>query len=73
MSEEKSPSEILAAQIVDQLIQSGLVRTEKRDSVVTKIASGNVAGGITTYAFASMLFTKERMIRKCGAQHILDR
>lgn len=44
MSEEKSPSEILAAQIVDQLIQSGLVRTEKRDSVVTKIASGEMKG-----------------------------
>jgi hypothetical protein len=44
MSEEKSPSETLAAQIVDQLIQSGLVRTEKRDSVVTKIASGEMKG-----------------------------
>ncbi|GGJ52644.1 hypothetical protein CDQ92_15095 [Sphingopyxis bauzanensis] len=44
MSEEKSPSETLAAQIVDQLIQSGLVRTEKRDSVVIKIASGEMKG-----------------------------
>ena len=44
MSEEKSPSETLAAQIVDQLLQSGLVRTEKRDSVVTKIASGEMKG-----------------------------
>ena len=44
MSEEKSPSETLAAQIVEQLIQSGLVRTEKRDSVVTKIASGEMKG-----------------------------
>jgi|GWRWMinimDraft_10_1066017.scaffolds.fasta_scaffold14660_2 hypothetical protein len=44
MSDEKSPSETLAAQIVDQLIQSGLVRTEKRDSVVTKIASGEMKG-----------------------------
>jgi hypothetical protein len=34
----------LAAQIVDQLIQSGLVRTEKKDSVVTKIASGEMKG-----------------------------
>lgn len=44
MSDEKSPSETLATQIVDQLIQSGLVRTEKRDSVVTKIASGEMKG-----------------------------
>lgn len=44
MSDEKSPSETLAAQIVDQLIQSGLVRTEKRDSVVAKIASGEMKG-----------------------------
>lgn len=44
MSDEKSPSETLAAQIVDQLIQSGLVRTDKRDSVVTKIASGEMKG-----------------------------
>lgn len=44
MSEEKSPSETLASQIVDQLIQSGLVRAEKRDSVVTKIASGDMKG-----------------------------
>lgn len=44
MSNEKSPSETLAAQIVDQLIQSGLVRTEKRDSVVTKIALGEMKG-----------------------------
>ena len=44
MSDEKSPAETLAAQVVDQLIQSGLVRTEKRDSVVTKIASGEMKG-----------------------------
>jgi hypothetical protein len=44
MSEEKSPSETLASQIVDQLIQSGLVRAEKRDSVVTKIVSGDMKG-----------------------------
>ena len=40
MSDKKSLSETLAAQIVDQLIQSGLVCMEKRDSVVIKIASG---------------------------------
>lgn len=44
MSDEKSPSEILAAQIVDQLIQIGLVRAEKVDSVVTKIATGEMKG-----------------------------
>jgi hypothetical protein len=44
MSDEKSPSETLAAQIVDQLIQSGLVRAEKQDSVFAKIASGEMKG-----------------------------
>lgn len=44
MSDEKSPSETLAVQIVDQLIHSGLVRAEKRDSVVIKIASGDMKG-----------------------------
>lgn len=44
MSDEKSPSEKLAAQIVDQLIQSGLVRAEKQESVVAKIASGEMKG-----------------------------
>lgn len=44
MSDEKSPSEILAGQIVDQLIQSGLVRAEKKDPVVAKIASGEMKG-----------------------------
>ncbi|MCC6864410.1 MAG: hypothetical protein IT544_06385 [Rhodobacteraceae bacterium] len=42
MSDKKSLSETLAAQIVDQLIQSGLVCMEKRDSVVIKIASGEM-------------------------------
>jgi hypothetical protein len=44
MTDEKSPSENLAAQIVTQLIQSGLVRAEKKDSVVVKIASGEMKG-----------------------------
>lgn len=44
MTDEKSPSENLAAQIVTQLIQSGLVRAEKKDSVVAKIASGEMKG-----------------------------
>lgn len=44
MSDEKSPSETLAAQIVGQLIQSGLVRAEKQESVVAKIASGEMKG-----------------------------
>jgi hypothetical protein len=44
MSDEKSPSETLAARIVEQLIQSGLVRAEKQDSVVAKIASGEMKG-----------------------------
>lgn len=44
MTDDKSPSEILAAQIVDQLIQSGLVRADKQESVVAKIASGEMKG-----------------------------
>ena len=44
MSDEKSPSETLAARIVEQLIQSGLVRAEKQDSVIAKIASGEMKG-----------------------------
>jgi hypothetical protein len=44
MTDEKSPSENLAAQIVTELIQSGLVRAEKKDSVVAKIASGEMKG-----------------------------
>lgn len=44
MTDEKSPSENLAAQIATQLIQSGLVRAEKKDSVVAKIASGEMKG-----------------------------
>ena len=44
MTDEKSPSENLAAQIVTQLIQSGLVRAEKKDSVVAKVASGEMKG-----------------------------
>lgn len=44
MSDEKSPSETLATQIVGQLIQSGLIRAEKQDSVVAKIASGEMKG-----------------------------
>ncbi len=44
MSDEESPSETLAAQIVDQLIRSGFVRAEKQNSVVAKIASGEMKG-----------------------------
>lgn len=44
MSDEASPSATLASQIVDQLIQFGLVRAEKRASVVNKIASGEMKG-----------------------------
>lgn len=44
MTDEKSPSKNLAAQIVTELIQSGLVRAEKKDSVVAKIAAGEMKG-----------------------------
>jgi hypothetical protein len=42
MIEEKSPSEKLAALTADQLIAAGLLRADKRDLVIAKIASGKM-------------------------------
>lgn len=44
MTDEKSPSEKLASLTVDHLIQSGLIRVEKRDAVIVKIAAGQMKG-----------------------------
>jgi chemotaxis receptor (MCP) glutamine deamidase CheD len=44
MSDESVPSAKLAALTVDRLIQSGLLRAEKRDALVAKIAGGTMKG-----------------------------
>jgi hypothetical protein len=40
---EANPSFKLATLAVDRLIQSGLLRAEKRDSVIAKIAAGTMS------------------------------
>lgn len=44
MTDEAVPSAKLAALTVDRLIQSGLLRAEKRDSLIAKIAAGTMQG-----------------------------
>lgn len=44
MSDDAAPSAKLAELTVDQLIQSGLIRAEKRDTVISKIAAGQMKG-----------------------------
>ena len=44
MSEEATPSANLAGLTVDRLITSGLLRAEKRDALITKIAAGTMSG-----------------------------
>lgn len=44
MTIAKTPSEILSATVIDRLIQSGLVRAEKRDGLITRIANGAMRG-----------------------------
>tara|TARA_R110002124_G_scaffold126278_4_gene285817 strand:- start:9047 stop:9226 length:180 start_codon:yes stop_codon:yes gene_type:complete len=42
MNEEVAPSKTLAILTVDSLIKSGLLRAEKRDDLVAKVAEGNM-------------------------------
>lgn len=42
MSDETVPSEKLAALAVDRLIRSGLLRADKRDALIAKIAAGTM-------------------------------
>ncbi len=42
MSDETTPSANLAALVVDRLIASGLLRAEKRDALIGKIATGTM-------------------------------
>ncbi|MEV5034548.1 hypothetical protein MRBLMC3_003825 [Sphingobium sp. LMC3-1-1.1] len=44
MSDEAVPSAKLAALTVDRLIQSGLLRADKRDVLIAKIAAGTMQG-----------------------------
>ena len=45
MTDEAAPSAKLAASTVDRLIASGLVRADKRDTLIGKIAAGSMSGG----------------------------
>lgn len=42
MSDEAMPSAKLAELTVDRLIQSGLLRAERRDALIVKIAAGTM-------------------------------
>jgi hypothetical protein len=44
MSDSVTPSQTLAALTVDRLIQSGLLRADKRDALIAKIAAGSMKG-----------------------------
>jgi hypothetical protein len=44
MSASDTPSQKLAALTVDRLIESGLLRPDKRDGLIAKIASGAMKG-----------------------------
>jgi hypothetical protein len=44
MSDSVTPSQKLAALTVDRLIQSGLLRADKHDALIAKIAGGSMKG-----------------------------
>jgi len=44
MIDEATPSANLAALAVDRLIASGLLRADKRDALIAKIAAGTMQG-----------------------------
>lgn len=45
MTDTPSPSEALAKEVVDRLIDAGLLRSDKRTILAAKIASGGMKGG----------------------------
>ena len=45
MTDTPSPSEALAKEVVDRLIDAGLLRADKRAVLTAKIASGGMKGG----------------------------
>lgn len=44
MTNDGSPSAKLAALTVDRLIASGLLRADKRDALIAKVAAGAMSG-----------------------------
>ena len=44
MSDEAMPSAKLAALAVDRLIGSGLLRADKREALIAKVAAGTMSG-----------------------------
>lgn len=44
MTTTRSPSEALSTEVVDRLIKAGLLRADKRGTLITKIASGDMKG-----------------------------
>jgi hypothetical protein len=44
MSDAETPSAKLAALTVDRLITAGLLRADKRDALIAKIAKGSMQG-----------------------------
>lgn len=44
MTEVISPSETLSAEVVGRLIKVGLLRADKRDALIAKVASGGMKG-----------------------------
>ena len=44
MTEGETPSAALAVATVDRLIEGGLLRPEKRDALIAKIAAGSMKG-----------------------------
>jgi hypothetical protein len=44
MSETLSPSEALSGEVVDRLIAAGLLRADKREALIAKIAGGQMKG-----------------------------
>jgi hypothetical protein len=44
MSDDAAPSAKLAALAVDRLIASGLLRADKRDALIAKVAAGSMSG-----------------------------
>lgn len=44
MTDEVTPSKKLSALTVDRLIQSGFLRAEKREALISKIAGGTMQG-----------------------------
>lgn len=44
MTDTPSPSEALSAEVVDRLIEAGLLRADKRDTLIAKIGAGDMKG-----------------------------